>query len=76
MLNVTILSTIKIIFKGKAESVILPGDTGVFEVMSYHKRVLSRLLKGNIDVDGKVFAIVRGVAKVDRNNVMVVIEEE
>ena len=76
MLNVTILSTIKIIFKGKAESVILPGDTGVFEVMSYHKRVLSRLLNGNIDVDGKVFAIVRGVAKVDRNNVMVVIEEE
>lgn len=76
MLNVTILSTIKIIFKGKAESVILPGDTGVFEVMSYHKRVLSRLLKGNIDVDGKVFALARGVAKVDRNNVMVVIEEE
>lgn len=76
MLNVTILSTIKIIFKGKAESVILPGDAGVFEVMSYHKRVLSRLLKGNIDVDGKVFALARGVAKVDRNNVMVVIEEE
>ena len=76
MLNVTIMSTIKIVFKGEAESVILPGDTGVFEVMSYHKRALSRLLKGSINVDGKDFPIARGVAKVDRNNVMVVIEEE
>ncbi|MCK5014428.1 MAG: hypothetical protein KAS66_11470 [Candidatus Omnitrophica bacterium] len=70
------MSTIKIVFKGEAESVILPGDTGVFEVMSYHKRALSRLLKGNIDVDGKEFPIERGVAKVDKNNVMIVIEEE
>jgi F0F1-type ATP synthase epsilon subunit len=76
MLNVTIMSTIKILFKGEAESVILPGDTGVFEVMTYHKRALSRLLKGSIDVDGQAFPIARGVAKVDRNNVMVVIEEE
>ena len=76
MLNVTIMSTIKIIFKGEAESVILPGDTGVFEVLSFHKRVLSRLLKGIIEVDGREFPIARGVAKVDRNNVMVVIEEE
>ena len=75
MLNVTIMSTIKIIFKGKAESVILPGDTGVFEVLSYHKRALSRLLKGIVEVDGREFPIARGVAKVDRNNVMVVIEE-
>lgn len=76
MLNVTIMSTIKIVFKGQAESVILPGDMGVFEVMSYHKRILSRLLKGSIDVDGKEFPIARGVAKVDKNNVVIVIEEE
>ena len=76
MLNITIMSTIKIIFKGEAKSVILPGDMGVFEVMLYHKRVMSRLLKGNIDVDGQQFPIARGVVKVDRNNVMVVVEEE
>jgi len=76
MLNVTIMSTIKIIFRGQAESVILPGDTGVFEVLSYHKRVMSRLLKGSIEVDGKNFPIERGVVKVDRNHVLAVIEEE
>ena len=76
MLNVTIMSTIKIMFKGKAGSVILPGDMGVFEVMSFHKRVMSRLLRGNIDVDGKQFPIARGIVKVDQNNVMIVVEEE
>lgn len=76
MPNVTIMSTVKIIFKGRAESVILPGDTGVFEVMAYHKRVMSRLLKGNIDVDGRLFPIARGVVKVDKNEVTAVVEEE
>lgn len=76
MLNVTIMSTVKVVFKGKADSVILPGDTGVFEIMSYHKRVLSRLLKGSIDVDGQEFPIARGVAKVDKNDVMIVVEKD
>jgi len=70
------MSTIKVIYKGQAESVVLPGDTGIFEVMSFHKRVLSRLLKGNVDVDGQQFPIARGVAKVDKNDVMIVVEEE
>ncbi len=76
MLNVTIMSTIKIIFKGEAESVILPGDMGVFEIQSYHKRAMSRLLKGKVDVDGQEFPIMRGIAKVDQNNVMIIVEEE
>jgi len=74
MLNVTILNTAKVVFKGQAESVIFPGDTGVFEVMSFHKRLMSRLLKGSIDVDGKQFPIERGVVKVERNDVTVVVE--
>ncbi len=76
MLNITILNTIKVVFKGPAQSVIFPGDTGVFEVMAYHKRIMSRLLKGNIDVDGRLFPITRGIVKVDKNNVVAVIEEE
>lgn len=71
----TIMSTIKVIFKGRADSVICPGDTGVFEIMPYHKRLMSRLLKGNIDVDGKHIPIERGVLKVDKNEVLAVVEE-
>ena len=69
------MSTIKTIYKGNAESVIFPGDTGVFEIMPYHKRMMSRLLKGNIEVDGKQFPIARGVVRFDKNNVTVVVEE-
>ena len=74
MLNVTILNTAKVVFKGQAESVIFPGDTGVFEVMSYHKRMMSRLLTGNLVFDDQQFPIVRGVVKIGRNEVNVIVE--
>lgn len=74
MLKVTILNTAKVVFRGEAESVILPGDTGVFEVMSFHKRMMSRLLKGNIRVDRQEFPIERGVVKIDQNQVTAVVE--
>ena len=74
MLNVTIMNTAKVVFKGQAESVIFPGDTGVFEIMSYHKSMMSRLLKGNIEVDGQAFPIERGIVKVEKNDVTAVVE--
>ena len=74
MLKVTIMNTAKVVFEGKAESVIFPGDTGVFEIMSYHKRMMSRLLKGSIDVDGQQFPIERGIVKVEKNEVTAIVE--
>lgn len=70
------MSTLKVIFKGNVESIVFPGDTGVFEIMSFHKRLMSRLLRGTIEVDGKEYPIARGVVKVDKNEVTVVVEEE
>jgi F0F1-type ATP synthase epsilon subunit len=75
-LDVTIITQVKVIYEGKAGRVIVPGDAGVFEVLPFHKRILSRLLKGRIDVDGKSFPILRGVIKVDRNHLVAVVEEE
>ena len=74
MLNVIIMNTVKIVFQGQAESVIFPGDTGVFEVMLYHKRMMSRLLKGDINVDGEQFPIERGIVKIEKNEIMAIIE--
>ena len=76
MPGITIISINRVIFKGRAESIIFPGDMGVFEVMAYHKQIMSRLLKGNIDVDGQLFPITRGVVKVEKNHVTAVVEEE
>ncbi|MFH1045546.1 MAG: hypothetical protein V1727_01095 [Candidatus Omnitrophota bacterium] len=74
MLEVMIISPEKVIFEGKAESVILPGDQGTFEIQAYHKNLLSRLLAGAVVVDGVSFPIRRGVAKVKDNKVIVVSE--
>ena len=74
MLDVVILSPEKVIFEGKAECVILPGEQGTFEVLSFHKNLLSRLLSGAVVVDGRTFSIRRGIVKVQNNTVTVVFE--
>lgn len=74
-LNVLIATPERVLYEGEAESVILPGENGVFEILPYHKNLLSRLLGGKIFVNGQPLLIRRGVAKVGDNNVTVIIEE-
>jgi len=76
MLDTIILSPQRVIFKGILESIILPGEAGVFEVLPYHKNIISRLIKGEIVLDQKeILPIKRGIVKVERNKVVVVVEE-
>ncbi len=75
-LNVTILTPEKLIYRGKAESLLLPGEQGVFEILPHHKRLMSRLLSGTLVMDGKKLAIRRGVAKVALNEVTIIVEEK
>ena len=74
-LDLLILSPERLIYEGKATSVILPGENGVFEVMPFHKRLLSRLLEGRMIIDRKVMMIRRGVVKVGLNQVTIIVEE-
>lgn len=76
MLNVLFLSPEEILFEGKAERVILPGEQGTFEVLSFHKGLFSRLLSGSVVVDGRIFSIRRGMAKVKDNNVTIISEAD
>ena len=75
LLDVSVLSPEKIIYEGKARSVVLPGEQGVFEVLPYHKRILSRLISGALVIDGEVFSIYRGIVSVSQNKVTVIVEE-
>lgn len=75
MLDVIIYSPEKLLFKGQANSVVFPGETGVFEVLSYHKPLLSRLIGGNIIVDEKLFKIRCGIVGMNRNKATIVVEE-
>jgi F0F1-type ATP synthase epsilon subunit len=61
---------------GKASSIVFPGEHGTFEVLPYHKPLVTRLVGGNIVVDDeKVFAIRCGIAGISRNTATVVVEE-
>lgn len=70
-----ILTPERMIFEGRARSLLLPGEKGVFEVQPFHKRLLSRLVSGVVTLDGESLPIRRGVAKVGQNRVTVIIEE-
>lgn len=73
--DVVILTPQKILFEGKAASVILPGEQGIFEIMPFHKRMLSRLISGTLVIDEEIFLIRRGIAKIGQNKVTVIAEE-
>ncbi len=74
--NLLIVSPEGVIYEGKARSVVLPGERGVFEIAPYHKRLLSRLLPGKVNVDGHILRIRRGVAKVGIDGAVVLVEED
>ena len=73
-INVTVLTPEEVIFEGEAKSVVLPGERGTFEVLPYHKGLLSRLISGTISIDGESLPIRRGIVKVEFNKVLIVIE--
>ncbi|MBU2064206.1 MAG: hypothetical protein KKF93_07425 [Candidatus Omnitrophica bacterium] len=75
LLTVTVLSPELIIFQGKAERVIVPGESGVFEILPFHKRILSRLLSGTIIIDAEYIPIYRGIIQAGENSVTIIMEK-
>ncbi|MFH1782522.1 MAG: hypothetical protein ABH848_02785 [Candidatus Omnitrophota bacterium] len=76
LVNIAILSPTRTVFNGKGSVLTFPGEQGVFEVLGFHKRMMTRLISGVIFVDNKTFPLKRGMCKVDQNKVTVVIEEK
>jgi F-type H+-transporting ATPase subunit epsilon len=74
-IDVLILSPTGVIFEGKAGSVTLPGEQGVFEVLPFHKAILSRLISGTLFVDEKSVSVRRGIVSVNQNKVTIIVEE-
>lgn len=76
MLNVIVVCPERVIFEGRANSVILPGEKGVFEVLPFHRPLLSLLKEGDIYVDSRFMKIRRGIAKVEANILAAIVEED
>ena len=76
MLDVLLVSPEKIIFEGKATSVVMPGEEGVLEVLSYHRPLLSRLITGKIFIDNASYGIRRGIVGINSNKATIIVEEQ
>lgn len=76
MLNVRVFTPEEILFQGQAEHVIVPGESGVFEVLPFHKRILSRLLSGVIIIDKESIPIFRGIIQAGENQINIIMENK
>jgi F-type H+-transporting ATPase subunit epsilon len=76
MLNVTILSSHDVLFSGQAHHVVFPGEQGVFEVLPFHRPLVSRLLPGIILIDEQLVPIQRGVVKVESDSITAIVEPD
>lgn len=47
-MTLRIISPADIVFEGEADSVVLPGEMGSFEVLPRHAALISTLVKGDI----------------------------
>jgi len=76
MFKVTIINPRRTIYEGQAKSVFLPGEEGEFEVLEFHKPIISLLRKGEIVIDwNKCVTISKGVVKMYHNELVALVEE-
>ena len=67
----------EIIFDGNATSVFLPGKDGEFEILDFHKPIVTLLKKGSIIVDQiKEIPIKGGVMKMNQQSLVALIDTE
>mgnify|MGYP001198618188 CR=1 FL=1 len=74
MFDVHLVSTEEVIFEGQAQSIVFPGEYGVFEILSYHKPIISRLIRGNVVIDGRLYPIRRGLVGLRHNKATIIVE--
>ena len=74
MLKVIIYDEEKKLYDDHAFKVYLPGESWELELMAFHAPLISLLKAGNILVDGKVLSIQKGIAKMENNELLVLVE--
>jgi len=69
-----IVSAERVWFDGMAHSVTFPGEQGTFEVLPFHRPLISRLTAGEVIVDGRTLSIQRGVVRVWHDDITAIVE--
>ena len=76
MFKATILTPDHMLYEGEAWSVFLPGATGEFEVLEFHKPIISRLKEGNVVIDWKrEIPIKAGCVRMSGDQLVAIVEE-
>lgn len=77
-LTIEIITPAEIIYKGEADSVMLPGSKAPFQVLKNHVPIVSSLDSGKIKLSGangeKLFQNSEGFAEISNNKVSVLVE--
>lgn len=64
------------VFEGEGWSVFLPGDKGEFEILAFHKPIMSLLKQGKVIVDQeKEFPVKKGIMRFHNQELVVLAEE-
>lgn len=78
MLKLKIVSPEKVVYQGEAESVLVPGTRGSFEILSGHAPIISTLTKGNVEYVGaegtQTLPVHGGFVEVQKNEVRLCVE--
>lgn len=78
-MNVEIINPDKLIFKGEASLVQLPGKDGSFEILNNHAPLISILAKGKVKIinnnkEIEFYDISGGLIEVVKNKVLILAE--
>ena len=76
MFKASVITSNNILFEGEAWSVFLAGTAGEFEILEFHKPIVSLLKKGKIIIDwDKEIFIKRGAVRMSGDELVAVVEE-
>jgi F0F1-type ATP synthase epsilon subunit len=64
----------RVVFEGLAKSLVFPGQQGTFEVLPFHRPLVTKLIAGPVVIDGRAVAIRRGIVRVADDVVTAVVE--
>ena len=78
-MNVEIINPDKLIFKGEASLVQLPGKDGSFEILNNHAPLISILAKGKVKIinnnkETEFYEIRGGLIEVLKNKILILAE--
>lgn len=78
-LSIEIVSPTKILYSGEATEVVAPSVKGEVGLLPMHADYMTLLAQGNIEIKNgtqtKTFSITGGVAKIEKDKLLVLVEE-